>query len=251
MLKGKVAIVTGGGSGIGSAIVSRFAREGANVLIAEIHEENGTQMAIEAQQLGVKAIAVKADVSVATEVDQVVRAAVDTFGRVDILVNNAGIVIRKNILDHTEDDWNKVMNINAKSVFLCSTQVARIMIKQGGGKIVNIASTFGQKGTRRGVYGPSKAAVINLTAALALELAPHRINVNAVCPGTISTPMSASMLKTPEILQRLLACIPCGRVGKPEDIASAVLFLSSEESNYLVGSVIVVDGGMFTTFSAF
>jgi NAD(P)-dependent dehydrogenase (short-subunit alcohol dehydrogenase family) len=180
-----------------------------------------------------------------------INASVETFGRIDILVNNAGIVTRKLFLEHTEEDWDRVMNTNAKGVFLCSRDAARVMKAQGKGKIVNIGSTFGQIGTRRGAYGPSKAAVLNLTAAMALELAPYRINVNAVSPGRIRTPMSAGLKASKEELERILGCIPLGRLGEPADVACAVTYLASDQSDYLVGSVIVVDGGMTTTFGVF
>ena len=251
MLKNRVAIVTGGGSGIGRAIALRFAREGADIVVADMKEEQGEKTAKDAKKIGGRSLALKTDVSVSSDVARMVKTTVDNFGRIDILVNCAGIIIRKDLFDHTEEDWDKTMNVNVKGIFLCCREVVPVMRKQGKGKIVNIASTFGQIGTRRGVYGPSKAAVINLTASMALDLAPYKINVNAVAPGIAETPMSAAVTASPEMEERVLRCIPYGRLGQPEDIAAAVLFLASDESDYMVGSLVVVDGGLHTTYSCY
>jgi len=255
MLKNKVAIVTGGGQGIGRAIALRFAREGADVVVAGRTLEKVEVTAKDIEEIGSRSLALKADVSVASDVARMVKAAVDKFGRIDILVNNAGIVIRKNFFDYpeeyTEEDWNKTMDINLKGVFLCCKEVVPVMLKQRKGKIVNISSMSGLSGDRGGAYGPSKAGVINLTASMALELAPYKINVNVICPGAIETPMSAPATATPEKTERMLRCIPYGRIGQPEDIASAALFLASDESDYMVGSVVIVDGGMMTTFCCY
>src|SRR4030067_2596609 len=164
MLENKVAIVTEGGSGIGQAIALRFAREGANIVVAGRTLEKVKETVKKAEEIGARSLALKADVSVSADVAHMVETTVDKFGRIDILVNNAGIIIRKRFLDHTEEDWDKVMDINLKSVFLCCKQVVPVMMKQGNGKIVNIASTAGQIGFRERVaYGASKAGVINLT----------------------------------------------------------------------------------------
>lgn len=251
MLKNKVAIVTGGGSGIGRTIAMRFARESADIIVADVKEELAEKTAKEAKKMGISSLALKADVSVSSDVAQMVKTAVDKFGRIDIIVNSAGIIIRKYIFDYTEEDWDRTMNVNLKGVFLCCKEVVPVMLKQGKGKIVNIASTFGQIGTRRGVYGSSKAGVINLTTSMALELAPYNINVNAISPGIVETPMSAAVRPSPEMLKKVLGCIPYGRLGQPEDIASAALFLASDDSDYMVGSVVIVDGGMHTTFSCY
>ena len=251
MLENKVAIVTGGGSGIGQAIALRFAREGANIVVAGRTLEKVKETVKKAEEIGARSLALKADVSVSADVAHMVETTVDKFGRIDILVNNAGIIIRKRFLDHTEEDWDKVMDINLKSVFLCCKQVVPVMMKQGNGKIVNIASTAGQIGFRERVaYGASKAGVINLTASMALELAPYKINVNAISAGPIETAMG-SAAKSQEMRKRVLSCVPYGRLGKPEDIASVAVFLASSESDFLVGSVVVVDGGTFTTFGWF
>ena len=251
MLKNKAAIVTGGGSGNGRAIALRFAREGADIVVVGRTLKKVEETAKEIEEIGRRSLALKADVSVYGDVARMVKAAVDKFGKIDILVNNAGIIIRKDLFDHTEEDWDKTMNINLKSVFLCCKEVVPVMLKQGKGKIVNIASGAGQTGVRRGAYGASKAGVINLTASMALELAPYKINVNAVSPGTIETPMSAAVTASPEMEEKAVRCIPYGRLGQPEDIASAALFLASDESDYMVGSVVVVDGGLHTTFSGY
>lgn len=251
MLKNKVAIVTGGGSGIGRAIALRLAREGADIVVVDVKEELAEKTAEDTEKSGIRSLALKTDVSISADVDQMVKTAVKKFGRIDILVNNAGIIVRKNLFDHTEEDWDKVLNINLKSVFLCCKQVVPLMMKQGKGKIINIASGAGHIGMRRGVYGASKAGVINLTASMALELAPYKINVNAISPGTVETSMSAAVRASAEMEEKIVKCIPYGRLGRPEDIASAVVFLASEESDYMVGGVVNVDGGLVTTFNCY
>ena len=250
MLKDRIAIVTGGGSGIGRAIALRFAQEGASVVVAGRTLEKVEKTAREVEKIGTGSLALRADVSISSDVAQMVKATVDRFGRIDILVNNAGTIVRKNFFEYTEEDWDRVMDVNLKSVFLCCKQVVPVMLKQDKGKIVNIASTSGQIGFRV-VYGASKAGVINFTASLALELAPHKINVNAISPGTIDTPLVAALKASPEMQESVLRCIPYGRLGRPEDIASAALFLASDESDYMVGSVVVIDGGLFTTFNCY
>jgi len=253
VLKNKVAIITGGGGGIGRAIAQRFALEGADCVVVGRTFEKVKQTAEDVETIGARSLALRTDVSVSTDVAQMVKETVSKFGRVDILVNTAGIIIRKRTFDYTEEDWDKTLNINLKSVFLCCKEVVPVMLRQGKGKIVSIASIAGQVGFPRsgGAYGASKAGIINLTAHMAAELAPYKINVNAVSPGPIQTPMNAStILETPEKRQRIIEHIPYGRLGQPEDVASAVLFLASDQSDFITGSVIVVDGGVLNHTSA-
>jgi len=243
--EGKVAVVTGAGRGMGRAVALAFGVEGARVVVAEVSPQHGTEVAEEIRSAGGIATAVNADVSRVEEVTRLFAEAVKAFGGVDILVNNAGIGVAKPILDYTEADWDRQMGVNVKGVFFCSQAAARLMIPRHGGKIVNFASTsaFVSSSKPEVAYDTSKGGVRQMTISMAAELAPHGINVNAVAPGTIATEMSRSSLSTEEGLAWQLARIPIGRVGKPEDIASVVLFLCSPEASYITGHTLVADGG--------
>lgn len=176
-----------------------------------------------------------------------VTETINKFGKIDILVNNAGIFIQKPLVETTEADWDKVLDVNLKGTFLCAKRTVQEMLKQGKGKIINIASVAGQVGyADSSAYCASKGGVINLTRELALELAPKNINVNAIGPGSIETPMTREMLADPAIKQMLLGATPFGRVGQPEDIANAALFLASDESDFVNGITLFVDGGWLT-----
>lgn len=250
VLKEKVAIVTGGGSGVGRVIALRFAREGAHVVVAGRTLEKVQETASEVEKIGTGSLALKTDVSISTDVSRMVEATINRFGRINILVNNAGTIVRKTFFDYTEEDWDTVMDVNLKGVFLCCQQVVPVMMKQGKGKIINIASTSGHIGHRM-CYGASKAGVINFTATLALQLAPYRINVNSISPGIIDTSMAAALKTSPELEAKIVGCIPYGRIGRPEDTASVALFLASDESDYMVGSDVIVDGGLINTFPSY
>ena len=215
------------------------------MVVAEVSPEHGIEVAGEIRAGGGLASAVSADVSRVDEVTHLFAKAVKVFGSVDILVNNAGIGVAKPILDYTEADWDRQMGVNVKGVFFCSQAAARLMIPRRGGKIVNFASTsaFVSSSRPEVAYDTSKGAVRQMTISMAAELAPHGINVNAVAPGTIATEMSRSSLSTDEGLAWQLARIPIGRVGKPDDIASVVLFLCSPEASYITGHTLVADGG--------
>jgi NAD(P)-dependent dehydrogenase (short-subunit alcohol dehydrogenase family) len=242
---GKVALVTGAGRGMGRATALRFGREGARVVVAEVNADHGQEVAGEIRDAGGTAIAVQGDVGKPDEVRRMFADAKKHLGEVDILVNNAGIAVARSILDYTEQDWDRQMNVNVKGVFFCCQEAARVMIPKRQGKIVNFASTsaFVSSSKPEVAYDASKGAVRQMTVSIAAELAPHGINVNAVAPGTTATEMTRSSLASEEGLAWQLARIPMGRVGQPDDIASVVLFLCSPEASYITGHTLVADGG--------
>ncbi len=243
-LANKVALVTGAAQGIGKAIALLLARNGADIVVSDINFEKAEETAREVEGLGRKAMACKVDVAKWDEVERMVEEVIARFGRVDILVNNAGIARDRLILRMTEEDWDTVLNINLKGTFNCTKAVVRHMSKQRSGKIVNIASVVGEMGNvGQGNYAASKAGVIGFTKTVAREFAQRGINVNAIAPGYIETPMTDALPdKVKEELRRL---IPMDRLGKPEDVAEAVLFLVSESANYITGQVLNVNGGIY------
>lgn len=256
-LLNKVAIVTGAGTGIGHAIALTLANEGANVVIGDVKEDLAKRTASEIEAMGRKSLGVKCDVRYSREVENMVQKTVDKFGRIDILVNNAGVSTMAPVVDMTEEEWDYNLDVNAKGVFLCSRAVARQMIKQGeGGKIVSLGSIAGKSGSQYYAhYNASKAAVIAFTGSLARELAPHKINVNAVCPGTVETSMQAREIKwtaklrgmkEEEVKEGYIAFTPLGRLEQPEDVAKLVVYLASEEADFITGQAINVDGGIMT-----
>ena len=242
---GSVAVVTGAGRGMGRAVALRLGGEGASVVVAELKPEHGVEVAEEIRTAGGTATAVTADVSRVDDVKRLFDEAVKAFGTVDILVNNAGIAVERSILEYTEADWDRQMGVNVKGVFFCSQAAARLMIPRRRGKIVNFASTsaFVASSHPEIAYDTSKGAVRQMTVAMAAELAPHGINVNAVAPGTTKTEMTRDTLSTEEGLAWQLARIPLGRVWQPDDIAAVVLFLCSPEASYITGHTLVADGG--------
>jgi NAD(P)-dependent dehydrogenase (short-subunit alcohol dehydrogenase family) len=245
-LVGKCALVTGSSSGIGRGIALRFAKEGANVAINDlaVKEKQAQAVVEEIKKLGVKAIAVKADVSKTSEVDEMVTQVVRQLGKLDILANNAGIFLEKPLEETTDEMWDRVLNTNLKGQFLCARRCVPEMLKQGKGKIINTASIDSIIAEpNASAYCASKAGVAGLTTALALELAPKKINVNAIAPGQIDTPLIAEWMKNPEIVRTIISKTPFGRIGKPEDIAAAAAFLASDESEFINGVILVVDGG--------
>jgi len=240
-LKGKVAIVTGSRRGIGYGIVLALAKEGCNVVVSDMDQKDCENVVKEIEKKGVKGLAVKCDVSNKPEVDELIAKTMKKFGRLDILVNNAGIYPFVPFLDMTEDNWDKVLDVNLKSVFLCSQAAAKVM--KPGSKIVSvssIASFVGFPGLAH--YCASKGGINGMIRALALEMAPKKINVNAVAPGAIDTP-GASQHSSEDVKKQTIAAIPWKRMGIPEDIANAVVFLASDRSEYITGQIIVVDGG--------
>jgi len=246
-LKEKVAIVTGARRGMGKSHALKLAKAGAKVTVSDISQEECQQVVDEIQKAGGDGLAIKCDVSNKKEVDEMIKKTVEKFGRVDILVNNAGICQFKPFLEMTEEEWDKTLNINLRGYFFCAQAVAKEMVKHKSGAIVNIASVvMGQIG--KGMaglahYSASKGGIAALTKTLALELAPYNIRVNAIAPGAIDTPMAASTKTDPKVLEQTLAVIPLHRMGKAEEVSNTVLFLSSDASSYITGSIIVVDGG--------
>jgi 2-deoxy-D-gluconate 3-dehydrogenase len=241
-LTGQGALVTGANTGIGQAIAVVFAEAGADVAVAGRSEPTETLKLIEA--VGRKAVNIEADLSSTEPVQRIVDEALVGLGRIDILVNNAGIIRRNDLLDFNEEDWDAVMDTNLKTLFFLSQAAARHMAGRGSGKIINIASllTF-QGGIRVPSYAAAKSGVGGVTKAMANELAPKGIQVNAIAPGYISTNNTAALQADETRNRQILERIPTGRWGKPEDIAGAALFLASPASDYVTGHILAVDGG--------
>jgi len=254
MLPDKIAVVTGASKGIGRAIALRLAKEGANVVIADVDKDEGEKVAQMIREMGRDCLAVKCDVSNVQEVEDMVEKTMQKLGRIDILVNNAGVSSMAAMVELEEKDWDFNMDINAKGQFLCSRAVAKHMIKQKSGRIINNASLAAKRGARfLAHYSASKFAVLGLTYTMAIELAPYNITVNAVCPGIVETDMIRREWKwegdirgmTPdEVRNEVLGEILLGRLCQPEDVAGAVAFLASKDADYLTGQSINVNGGM-------
>jgi len=244
-LKDKVAVVTGGAQGIGKAICERLADEGAKIVVVDVQEEGAKKAAEEIAAVKcVETSFMKVDVSSALETDEMIKKIVEKFGKIDILINNAGITRDNLLIRMSEDEWDKVIDINLKSVFNCSKCAARVMMKQRSGRIINIASVVGLMGNAgQANYSASKGGVIALTKTMARELASRNINVNAIAPGFIRTAMTDKLPE--EARKKLTDIIPLLRLGEPRDVANAAAFLCSEESSYITGEVVSVNGGMY------
>ncbi|MDI3524775.1 MAG: 3-oxoacyl-[acyl-carrier protein] reductase [Candidatus Atribacteria bacterium] len=241
-LKDKVVIVTGGGQGLGEAFAKGCAKEGAKVVITDVNEKNGQKVQ---QEIGESALFIRTDVSSRQEVQAMVDEAMKRFGKIDVLINNAGIHSGGKFWEETEETWRRIFEVNVLGVVFCSQAVVPIMMKQGKGKIINVSSKAAIVGEPfHAAYSASKGAVLSLTRAMAAELAPYKINVNALCPGTTLTPLGQSALEDPELRKALESGIPLGRLGQPEDHVGSVLFLASDESDWMTGQMIVVDGGL-------
>lgn len=242
-LKDKVALVTGGARGIGREIALCFARQGSNIVIWDVNPQAAAETQKEIEGLGVQAISAQVDVTNSKQVDESVNKILDKFQKLDILVNNAGITKDNLMLRMAESDWDLVIAVNLKGTFNCTKAVSRLMLKAKSGKIVNIASIIGIIGNfGQANYAASKAGIIALTKTTAKELASRGICVNAVAPGFIQTEMTAKL--PAEIQEKMLSAIPLGRFGKPRDVAELCLFLASNESDYITGQTIIIDGGM-------
>jgi glucose 1-dehydrogenase len=246
-LKNKVAIVTGGNSGIGQAIVLELARQGASIVIDYVaHPEATTELEAEVAKLGSQSIGVDADVSKIADLQMLVDAAVKQFGRLDIMVNNAGIETRTSILDTTEEQYEAVMRINLKSAFFGTQIAAKQMIKQGsGGRIINVTSVHEDWPMPGNIpYCLSKGGMRMLTRTAGVELAPHNVLVVGVGPGAVATPINLSTEKDPVLLKKLDDAIPIGRMARPEEIANVVAFLAGDGASYLTATTIFADGGI-------
>jgi len=241
-LSNKVAIVTGSGQGIGQAIALKLAEVGAAVVVNDIGE-TAENTAKEIRAMNRQSLAILADVSSATDVTRLVEETVATYGKIDILVNNAGITRDQLVLRMSEEDWDKVLTVNLKSVFLCTRAVLRHMVKQRWGRIISISSIAGLVGNKgQANYASAKAGIIGFTRTIAKEMAPRGITANAIAPGFIETDMTQKL--TEDWKQELKGYIPLGCLGSPRDVAEAVAFFASEEARYITGQVLGIDGGM-------
>lgn len=248
-LSNKVAVITGGGSGIGRATCKLFASEGARVVVGDIDEKGGNETVELIKKAGGEAIFVRCDVTKESDVKQLFDKSVSAYGQVDVLFSNAGIEMVRTIDTTTEADWNRTMDINVKGVFYCAKHAVPIMKKNGGGSIINAGSIAGVIATPMNIaYCASKGAVVNMTRTMAVEFAPFKIRVNATCPAGIITPMMNREIDAygkprEQSMREWEAAHPIGRMGSPEEVAKAVLFLASDESSFTTGALLMVDGG--------
>jgi len=247
-LNEKVAIITGAGSGFGEAMAIRFAEEGAKIVVSDINEEAAKRVAADIQSKGGDAIVDVTDVSLAADVKNMTSATMDKYGKIDILVNNAGMPQRNgSMLDVDEETFQKIYDVNVKSIFLTTKAIVPIMLEQGGGNIINIASTAALS-PRPGLawYNSSKGAVLTMTKSMAVELAPQQVRVNALCPVIAQTGMTVEFMggvDTQEIRDKFVSSIPLGRMNTPRDLANAALYLASDEASFITGVAMEVDGG--------
>ena len=245
-LEGKVAVVTGGGRGIGRAVCLAYAKEGADVVVNYASKDQPAQEVVEMiKKIGRKAIAVKANVAVKADAEKIIQTAVDGLGKIDILVNNAATnPTMASSIDVDERTWDSIMNLNLKGLFFLSQAVARVMRGKGGGKIINVASVAGITPDILPLYSISKAGVIMATKVMAREWAQYNIRVNAIAPGLTKTRFSEALWKNPDILQMAMSRTPLARPAEPEEMVGAMIYLASDASSYVTGQVIALDGGM-------
>jgi NAD(P)-dependent dehydrogenase (short-subunit alcohol dehydrogenase family) len=243
-LKDEIAIVTGSGRGIGRAIAIGYAKEGANIVVVDKDFSTAKSTSKEIEKLGGNAMPVQTDVSNSEQVKTMVQRTLKEFSKIDILVNNAGVINFAPFFEVSEKDWNRIIDVNLKGTFLCAKYVAREMIKARKGKIINLASICSitaQEGLS--VYEASKGGIAMFTKGMAVDLAPYGINVNAIAPGTIETDLNRKALANPGIRKKNIDHIPLRRLGKPEDVVGAAIFLATKDSDYVTGHVLYVDGG--------
>ncbi|UCB44858.1 MAG: SDR family oxidoreductase [Spirochaetota bacterium] len=242
-IKSKVALVTGASRGIGKAVAIGLAKAGANLIVCS-HTSRLDDTVHIVKKIGVEILGVKADVSKESDVYQLVKQSIDSFGRIDILVNNAGVYINKDVKDFSEEEWDLIIDTNLKGYFLCARTVGREMIKQKSGKIINITSIAGLGAMpNTAVYAASKAGIIGLTKGLAVDWAKYNINVNAVAPGDVATEVTKEQHPDHEYMARVLNSIPMHRSAMPDELVGTIIFLASRASDYITGSLIVYDGG--------
>ena len=244
-IKGKVAVVTGASSGLGVTFAEALAEGGANLILAARRIEKLNEVAVQMRKLGVKAMPFQCDVSKQEEVQALVNTTIKNFGKLDIIVNNAGVAAMGPSTEMPVEEWNRVVSVNLTGVFLCARTAAKQMIKQGSGKVINIASIYGAVGDvfPAAPYYATKGAVINLTRDLAVEWAPFEVNVNAIAPGFFPSEMTEGIFRESRYTEYITKQTPLGRIGKPDDLKGAVLFLASPASDFVTGQTIFVDGG--------
>ena len=244
-LKDKIALVTGAGSGNGAAIALEYLKQGAKVVFSDINEDAARAIALESgfseEYWHVSYI----DVSKRNSVKECVKKTLERFGRLDILVANAGIIVRKHFLEMTDEEFDSVMNVNSKGIFMCSQEAAKVMAEQGGGVIIHMSSISSKIVAQYNsvAYGASKGAVASMTRHMALDLSDKNIRVNAIAPGTILTNLTKQRLEIPEAMERQSKKIMLGRIGTPDELVGAAVFLASDESSFMTGTEIVIDGG--------
>lgn len=257
-LANKIAVVTGAGQGIGRACALKLAEAGADIVSADINGETAAATAKAAEALGRRALAITADLGDVGEIDRMIAATVAEFGRVDIIVNNAGVTRRADIMELNEADWDRIHRVNAKGVFFCMQRAAAEMIKQGGGRIINIASIAGKgfHGTSNAIYAASKGAVLAMTKTAAQQLGGYDINVNSICPGITRTEIYKGIVErdaektgrpVAEVEKAALAAVPIRRANEPEDIGDMAVFLASPRSRNITGQSFNIDGGLITS----
>lgn len=245
-LQGKVALVTGGSAGIGFSIAEAYCNSGCSVAITARREDalRDAEAKLKEAYPDVEVFSVVADASKVSDIRNMVSKVIERFGKIDILVNNAGTNVLNYALDVTEEEWDRVMNLNQKGLFFCCQEVGKHMVKQGSGKIINIASQMGLVGLyKRAAYCTSKGGVVQLTKVLGIEWAPYNIQVNSIAPTFVETPLTKPILADKEFYEDVIRRIPMGKVAQPEDVAGAALYLASDMSNFVTGHTLPVDGG--------
>jgi len=246
-LRGKTAIITGAGNGIGKAVAIEFAREHAKLVLLDIDPITTKEVVEQIQHMGGEAVFFKCDVTKKAQVEKCLAKAIAAYEKIDILVNNAGILVQKPLTEMTDALWDSVLTTNLKGAFLCSRGIAEHLKKNKKGKIITISSIAGKKGLiNTSAFSAANGGIIALVKELTLELSPYKINVNAVSPGLIATDMLKDMLTKPKIKKELLSNIPMGRIGTPEEVADAVVFLASADADFITGHNLVIDGGWTT-----
>jgi len=241
--EGKVALITGGGSGLGRASAIRLASEGAAIAIADISPEGGRETCSQIEEIGGKAVFISADVTKSADAERMVAETVKELGRLDVLFTSAGVGAGGTVVDTDEEYWDRVVNLDLKGVYLSAKFAIPEMRKVGGGAIVNISSIGGRRGISGASFAAAKGGVINLTRQMAIAHARENIRANCICPGYIATPIIQRILDDPEALKRVSARHPMGRIGKAEEVAAAVAFLASDEASFITGAILAVDGG--------